>query len=71
MSIEGKKQNLLFGKENYMLMLAGIALLAIGFLIMMSDKEPYGFGFMGITLGPIVLMTGFVVEFFAIFRKSK
>ncbi|MEY3416852.1 MAG: hypothetical protein RL711_1300 [Bacteroidota bacterium] len=68
---EEKKNNLLFGKENYLLMLAGIALLMIGFLIMMSDKEQYGFGFMGITLGPIVLMSGFIVEFFAIFRKSK
>jgi hypothetical protein len=68
---EEKKNNLLFGKENYLLMLAGIALLMVGFLIMMSDKEQYGFGFMGITLGPIVLMSGFIVEFFAIFRKSK
>ena len=71
MSIDKKKETLLFGKENYMIMLGGIGLLAIGFLIMMSDNEPYGFGFMGITLGPIVLMSGFVVEFFAIFRKSK
>jgi hypothetical protein len=68
---EEKKNNLLFGKQNYMIMLAGIALLMLGFVIMMSDKEQYGFGFMGITLGPIVLMTGFIVEFFAIFHKSK
>jgi hypothetical protein len=68
---EEKKNNLLFGKQNYMIMLAGIALLILGFVIMMSDKEQYGFGFMGITLGPIVLMTGFIVEFFAIFHKSK
>jgi len=69
--IEEKKNNLLFGKQNYMIMLAGIALLMLGFVIMMSDKAQYGFGFMGITLGPIVLMTGFIVEFFAIFHKSK
>jgi len=68
---EEKKNNLLFGKQNYMIMLAGIALLMLGFVIMMSDKAQYGFGFMGITLGPIVLMTGFIVEFFAIFHKSK
>lgn len=69
--IEGKKNNLLFGKQNYMIMLAGVALILLGFLIMTLDKEQYGFGFMGITLGPITIMSGFIVEFFAIFHKSK
>jgi hypothetical protein len=69
--IEGKKNNLLFGKQNYMIMLAGVALILLGFLIMTLDKEQYGFGFMGFTLGPITIMSGFIVEFFAIFHKSK
>ncbi len=53
------------------MMLVGIGVLAIGFFIMTLDKEDYGFGFLGITLGPIVVMIGFAVEFFAIFHKSK
>lgn len=64
-------QKLTFTRVNYLIMLAGIALVFIGLLIMLSDKELYGFGFAGITLGPIVIMTGFIVEFFAIFYKSK
>ena len=65
------KEKLAFKKANYILMLAGIGVLSIGFFIMTLDKEDYGFGFLGITLGPIVVMTGFVIEFFAIFYKSK
>ncbi len=65
------KEKLAFKKTNYVLMLVGIGALILGFFIMTLDKEDYGFGFFGITLGPIVVMTGFVIEFFAIFYKSK
>ena len=64
-------QKLTFTRVNYLIMLAGIALVFIGLLVMLTDKEPYGFGFAGITLGPCIIMTGFIVEFFAIFYKSK
>lgn len=60
-----------FQKANYYIMLVGVVTLILGFIIMSSDSEPYGFGFMGLTLGPIVVMLGFIIEFFAIFYKSK
>lgn len=65
------KEKLAFKKVNYIVMLIGIAVLIAGFFIMTLDKEDYGFGFLGITLGPIVVMAGFIIEFFAIFYKSK
>ena len=65
------KEKLAFKKANYILMLTGIGVLSVGFFIMTLDKEDYGFGFLGITLGPIIVMIGFVIEFFAIFYKSK
>ena len=65
------KEKLAFKKTNYILMLIGIGVLIVGFSIMALDKEEYGFGFLGITLGPIVVMIGFIIEFFAIFHKSK
>ena len=65
------KEKLAFKKANYILMLAGIGMLIIGFFIMSLDKEDYGFGFLGLTLGPIVVMIGFIIEFFAIFYKKK
>lgn len=66
-----KKEKLAFSKTNYILMLTGIGMLILGFFIMTLDKSDYGFGFLGITLGPIVVMIGFAIEFFAIFYKSK
>lgn len=69
--MEDKKNQLAFGKTNYLLMLVGIALLIAGFTIMTMDKETFGFGFMGLNLGPIVVALGFLVEFFAIMHKSK
>jgi hypothetical protein len=65
------KNNLAFGKKNYMIMLAGIAILIIGFIIMSLDKEPFGFGVLGLTIGPVIVMIGFIVEFFAILHKPK
>lgn len=69
--MEDNKDRLAFGRKNYILMLAGIVLLIIGFIIMTLDGEQYGLGFMGITLGPLVVLAGFVVEFFAILVKDK
>ncbi|QIP13556.1 DUF3098 domain-containing protein [Spirosoma aureum] len=60
-----------FGRQNYVLMLAGIATILAGFFIMSLDKEEFGFGFLGLTLGPIVVMSGFVIEFFAILARPK
>jgi len=66
-----EKSNLPFDKNNYKIMLLGIAFIAIGFIIMSIDQQEYGFGFLGITLGPIVVFLGFIIEFFAIFHNSK
>lgn len=65
------KEKLAFDKSNYILMLVGIGVLIIGFFVMTLDKEDYGFGFLGITLGPIIVMAGYIIEFFAIFHKNK
>jgi hypothetical protein len=58
-----------FGRRNYMLMLAGIGIILLGFFIMSLDKEEFGFGFLGLTLGPLVVMSGFMLEFFAILAR--
>ena len=66
----GNKEALPFGKINYQLMLAGIAIILIGFFVMSLDKTEFGFGFLGLTLGPIIVLGGFALEFFAILKKS-
>ena len=67
----GNKEKLAFQKINYILMFIGIITLALGFFIMTLDKADYGFGFLGITLGPIVVVSGFIIEFFAILYRAK
>lgn len=59
-----------FGPGNYRLMWVGLAVLAAGFITMTLDKADYGEGFLGITLGPILLILGFIIEFFAIMRRD-
>ena len=69
----------IFSKENYIWMLAGIILIAIGMFLMAGGKsnDPNVFnpkevyGFRRITVAPILIMAGLVVEIFAIFRKPK
>jgi hypothetical protein len=63
------RNKMAFGKQNYLLMLAGIAVLILGFIIMSLDKEEFGFGVLGLTIGPIIVMIGFIIEFFAILRN--
>jgi uncharacterized membrane protein HdeD (DUF308 family) len=58
-----------FGKKNYQLMIIGVLTLVVGFVVMSSDTEQHGFGFFGLTLGPIIVMAGFIIEIFAILRK--
>ncbi len=60
-----------FGRRNYTIMLVGIGVILLGFFIMSLDKEEFGFGFLGLTLGPIVVMSGFMLEFFAILSRPK
>lgn len=66
-----QKDKLAFGRKNYIIMLAGLAVMGIGFICMAMDSEQYGFGVLGITIGPIILMAGFVIEIFAIMAKPK
>jgi hypothetical protein len=60
-----------FTKKNYVLMFVGIGLIVLGFIIIGLDGEPHGNGFLGLTLGPIITMAGFIFEFYAIFAKEK
>lgn len=69
----------LFDKTNYLLMIAGVLLLLIGFYLMSGGKSEDIHQFQAaevfsntrITLAPILVLLGFVVEIFAIMRKPK
>lgn len=58
-----------FGKKNYQWMIIGIVSLIAGFTIMSLDQHAYGFGFLGMTLGPLIVVAGFIIGIFAILHK--
>ena len=67
-----------FGKQNYIIVLIGLALIALGFILMIgggsSDPDVFNesmFNFQRLTLAPILVLAGFVVEIVAIFWKKK
>ncbi len=64
-------QEFAFGRENYMLMIIGVVVLIIGFALMYGPDDGDIFSFRRITLAPIVVLAGFVIEVFAIFKKPK
>jgi len=67
-----------FGKENFRLLFIGLGLLLVGFLLMIgggsddpnvfSDKI---FDFQRLTLAPLLILAGYVVQIFAIMKKPK
>ena len=58
-----------FGKKNYQYMVIGLVVVAAGFTIMAIDKDQ--FGWLGLTLGPIVVVAGFITEIVAIMHTPK
>ena len=75
---ETKKSLVIFGKSNYIWMLIGVYLIASGMLLMTGGKsaDPNVFNasevysFRRITLAPIVMIIGFLVEIYALFKKA-
>ena len=72
------KKTLPFTKMNYILVLVGVALIALGMILMIgggsSDPDVFNekmFNFQRITLAPILILLGFVMEIIAIFWKKK
>jgi hypothetical protein len=73
------KTPILFTKENYKWMMIGVGVILLGLILMMGGKSnnPNEFhpnevySFTRITLAPIVILGGFVIEIYAIFRKPK
>lgn len=70
----------IFNKDNYLWMLAGVALIALGMFLMSggkSNSDPSVFDAKAvysttrITIAPILILAGLVLEIFAIFKKPK
>ena len=67
-----------FHKQNYVLVVVGLIILALGFILMIGggtdDPNEFSdglFNFQRLTLAPILLLIGYVVEIFAILWRPK
>lgn len=58
-----------FGKVNYRLMLISIAVVILGFMLMIGQTDIYDFR--KTVLAPIVVLAGFGLGFFAILKKHR
>lgn len=69
----------LFSKENYIWMLAGLVVLALGFFLMAGGKntdpnvfnEKEVYSTTRITIAPLLIIAGFIIEIYAIMKKPK
>ena len=69
----------LFTKDNYLWMIIGGVVIALGMILMSGGKNQnpnvfdYNvvYSFTRITIAPIMIVGGLVIEIFALFKKSK
>ena len=76
--VKNQAPDFAFGRENYIIMLIGLAFIFTGFICMSGGAsedpaafDPGMFNFRRLTLAPILVIAGFVIEVFAIVKKSK
>ena len=72
----GNSENMIFGLENYKIMIAGLALVILGFILMSGGTQPDDawnpdeiYSLRRTLVAPFLILVGLVVEIFAIFKK--
>jgi hypothetical protein len=65
---DARPVSFVFGKENYLLFIIAIAIVAFGFILMSGNTDIYSTT--KIVIAPLVVLGGFAVGFFAIFKKA-
>lgn len=73
-----KKNHFTFSKQNYILLAIGFVVIILGFILMIGGKnsDPQVFNseiynVQHITIAPMVVLLGFIIEIFAILKKPK
>lgn len=77
-NIDNKQPEFLFSKANYKFLLIGLAVIALGFILMAggSSDDPNVwsgeiFNFRRIRLAPTTVLAGFGIVIYSIFKKDK
>lgn len=72
-----EKQTFVFGKRNYIIMLVGLGIIALGFILMIGGGSedpnvfnPEIFNAQRITVAPFLVVAGLLLEVYAIMSKK-
>ena len=72
------EKTFVFTRENYIWVLIGLVVIALGFILMIgggsNDPDVFSdaiFSFRRMTLAPILVLLGFCIEIYAIMKKNK
>jgi hypothetical protein len=65
------QSNMPLGAKDIKILLLGIGIMLIGFFVMTLDKEEFGFGYLGLTLGPILVLVGIIIPVFSLFKWKR
>jgi hypothetical protein len=65
------QSNMPLGAKDIKILLIGIVIMLVGFFVMTMDKEEFGFGFLGLTLGPILVLIGIIIPIFSLFKLKR
>lgn len=75
---ESEKRDFVFGKENYIIMIVGLVVLAIGYILLSgggsNDPDRFSealFNSRRMLWSPIFIVGGLVIEVYAIMKKAK
>jgi hypothetical protein len=66
---DSKPVHFIFDKGNYRLLIISIAIVALGFILMSGTTDIYSTT--KIVVAPLVVLAGFALGFFAIFKKPE
>ncbi len=75
--ITNSNEPLIYGKRQYMIVLAGVGLIFLGMLLMLGGNMPNEqvwddniiYSFRITVLAPVLILAGLAIQFYAIFKK--
>jgi hypothetical protein len=77
-NVQEQSAQFAFGRQNYILVIVGLIVMGIGFLLMIGggseDPNVFSdgiFNFQRLTLAPILILAGYIIEIFAILKRPK
>lgn len=65
--LKGLHTEMLFGRQNYVLLALGVLLIVAGFTIMRIENEVYGF--ISLYVAPLVILGGYITVIFSVLKR--